>query len=265
MQLSDKIRIIRKARGLSQEGLGFSLSRVSENGVSRQAVSDWENGKSEPKLENIRDLAKVLGVSFDALLDESIDLDDPQVLDSVLRGGNAVASISHTSDVEASIHYSIYHYDVCPKKFKVTIWSGVIALLTIFTGLLGLVSLVFLYVCAVLGCMSFTLFFIALPNEILRAAKGRMAILAGSIGYESLSISDQFVQIDGYNKIGNNLYVPMDLIADMALCGEQHRIHGDVIVKVDGKEHPMILVDVVNPQKLVDTFNKIKESLKGGE
>ena len=44
MKLSDKIRIIRKARGLSQEALGDSLSRVSENGISRRSVSDWENG-----------------------------------------------------------------------------------------------------------------------------------------------------------------------------------------------------------------------------
>ena len=68
MQLGDKIRIIRKARGLSQEGLGYSLSRVSKNGVSRQAFSDWETGKSEPCLDNIRDLADVLNVTFDALL-----------------------------------------------------------------------------------------------------------------------------------------------------------------------------------------------------
>ena len=80
MKLSDKIRIIRKARGLSQEALGDSLSRVSENGISRQSVSDWENGKAEPKLDNIRDLAEVLNVSFDALLDENIDLDDTSLM-----------------------------------------------------------------------------------------------------------------------------------------------------------------------------------------
>lgn len=42
MKLSDKIRIIRKARGLSQEGLGEKLSRTSKYGISRQSVSDWE-------------------------------------------------------------------------------------------------------------------------------------------------------------------------------------------------------------------------------
>ena len=84
MKLADKIRIIRKARGYSQEQLGDKLSRASENGLSRQAVSDWENGKTEPKLDNIRDLAEVLNVSYDALLDDDIDLDDPTVLCRVL-------------------------------------------------------------------------------------------------------------------------------------------------------------------------------------
>ena len=85
MKLFDKIRILRKARGLSQEQLGYSLSRVNKDGISRQTISDWENGNFEPKLENIRDLAEVLDVSFDVLLDDSIDLDDEKVLDRVLN------------------------------------------------------------------------------------------------------------------------------------------------------------------------------------
>ena len=85
MKLFDKIRILRKARGLSQEQLGYSLSRVNKDGISRQTVSDWENGKFEPKLDNIRDLAEVFDVSFDALLDESVDLEDEKVLAAVLN------------------------------------------------------------------------------------------------------------------------------------------------------------------------------------
>lgn len=85
MKLFDKIRILRKARGLSQEQLGYSLSRVNKDGISRQTVSDWENGKFEPKLENIRDLAEVFDVSFDALLDESVDLENEEVLKEVLN------------------------------------------------------------------------------------------------------------------------------------------------------------------------------------
>ena len=85
MKLFDKIRILRKARGLSQEQLGYSLSRVNKDGISRQTISDWENGNFEPKLENVRDLAQVLDVSFDVLLDESVDLNDEKVLNDILN------------------------------------------------------------------------------------------------------------------------------------------------------------------------------------
>ena len=84
MKLKDKIRILRKVRGYSQQDLGDRLSKETF-GISRQSVSDWENGNSEPKLDNIRELAKVLNVSFDALLDDSIDLDDSETLMRVLN------------------------------------------------------------------------------------------------------------------------------------------------------------------------------------
>ena len=80
MELYEKIRKIRKARGFSQEELG---NRLSEKGISRQSISDWENGYTEPRLDNIRDLAKVLNVSYDSLLDDSLDLNDPRVLNTV--------------------------------------------------------------------------------------------------------------------------------------------------------------------------------------
>jgi transcriptional regulator with XRE-family HTH domain len=36
-------------------------------GVSLTAVSDWENGKSEPRLKHFRLLMEVLGCSFEEL------------------------------------------------------------------------------------------------------------------------------------------------------------------------------------------------------
>ena len=97
MKLFEKIRILRKERGMSQEQLGYSLSRVNKDGVSRQTISDWENGNFEPKLDNIRDLADVFDVSFDALLDESVDLDDKEVLKAVLNK-NDLGSIKNTTN-----------------------------------------------------------------------------------------------------------------------------------------------------------------------
>ena len=37
-------------------------------GVSRQAVSKWENGTSEPSTSNLMALAKLYGLSVDELL-----------------------------------------------------------------------------------------------------------------------------------------------------------------------------------------------------
>lgn len=63
--LSDKIIELRKKNGWSQEQLGEQL------GVSRQSVSKWETGLSQPELENILQMSEIFGVSTDYLLKES--------------------------------------------------------------------------------------------------------------------------------------------------------------------------------------------------
>lgn len=108
MKLSEKIRILRKARGMSQEEFGYSLSEAT-NGVTRQTVSDWENGKFEPKLDNIRDMVRVLNVSFDVLLDETIDLNDAETLEKVL---NASSQNSQNPTLNRVTTYYIRAYDV---------------------------------------------------------------------------------------------------------------------------------------------------------
>lgn len=71
MQLGEKIFQCRRRLGLSQEELA---ERV---GVTRQAVSKWENGASVPELTTLAALAKVFGVTADYLLsDESAEEQD---------------------------------------------------------------------------------------------------------------------------------------------------------------------------------------------
>ena len=60
--LGRRIQEARKAAGLSQESLGERL------GVSRQAVSKWESGASDPSTVNLLALARLYGVSADELL-----------------------------------------------------------------------------------------------------------------------------------------------------------------------------------------------------
>lgn len=65
MALSDNIRKARERQGFSQEYIADKLS------VSRQAVSKWETGQSEPSTQNLLQLAEILKVDANILLNES--------------------------------------------------------------------------------------------------------------------------------------------------------------------------------------------------
>ncbi|MGE8207451.1 helix-turn-helix domain-containing protein [Heyndrickxia sp. NPDC080065] len=62
MTISERIQNLRKARGISQEGLADKI------GVSRQAVSKWESKQSSPDLDKIVLLSDFFEVTTDYLL-----------------------------------------------------------------------------------------------------------------------------------------------------------------------------------------------------
>ena len=60
---------IRKEKAETAKTLGEALKQVAESlGVSRQAVSKWESGASDPSTSNLLALAKLYGVSAEELL-----------------------------------------------------------------------------------------------------------------------------------------------------------------------------------------------------
>lgn len=67
MTFSEKLIRLRKREGLSQEALAEAL------GVSRQAVSRWEQGTALPDGAKLLPCARYFGVSVDWLLDEEQD------------------------------------------------------------------------------------------------------------------------------------------------------------------------------------------------
>ncbi len=67
MKLHEKIYFCRKEAGLSQDALAERL------GVSRQAISKWENGEAVPETMKLPILAKQFGVTVDWLLSEEAD------------------------------------------------------------------------------------------------------------------------------------------------------------------------------------------------
>ena len=86
MDFCDKLRELRKERGLTQQQLADKLY------VSRTAVSKWESGGGFPSIESLRALASVFSVTLDSLLsfDEAIYIADAERREREERGKNFI-------------------------------------------------------------------------------------------------------------------------------------------------------------------------------
>lgn len=61
-QVSTSIKQLRKEKSLSQEQLAEQLH------VTRQAVSNWENGKTQPDIDTLTALSEAFSVSIERLI-----------------------------------------------------------------------------------------------------------------------------------------------------------------------------------------------------
>ena len=62
MTLGEKIQILRKQKGMTQDQLADILN------VSRQAVSKWETNESQPDIERLIEIGNLFNVSTDYLI-----------------------------------------------------------------------------------------------------------------------------------------------------------------------------------------------------
>lgn len=62
MEFHEKLQVLRKEKGLTQEELAQILF------VSRAAVSKWESGRGYPNIDSLKAIAKYFSVSIDDLL-----------------------------------------------------------------------------------------------------------------------------------------------------------------------------------------------------
>ena len=64
MELKDKLQLLRKENGYSQEQLADKL------GIARQTISKWENGQAVPELNGLISLSNLYGVTIDRIVKE---------------------------------------------------------------------------------------------------------------------------------------------------------------------------------------------------
>ncbi len=88
MILAEKITMLRKKNGWSQEELAMKLN------VSRQAVSKWESTASIPDLDKLMKLSSIFGVSTDYLLKDEMEEPETNMMDGSDREKETVRSVS---------------------------------------------------------------------------------------------------------------------------------------------------------------------------
>lgn len=65
MELKDKLQLMRKQNGYSQEQLADKI------GIARQTISKWETGQAVPELNGLIQLSNLYGVTIDRMVKEN--------------------------------------------------------------------------------------------------------------------------------------------------------------------------------------------------
>ena len=102
MTLGEKLQLLRRSRGLSQEQLAAELD------VSRQAISKWECGDSTPDLDKLRTICTYFGVTTDYLIWERSE-DAPQAAEQK-QGGDTRGRSGIFNDALLLESYTALHF-----------------------------------------------------------------------------------------------------------------------------------------------------------
>lgn len=75
MEIKDKIKLLREMRRWSQP----ELAERCGWGYNQSRISHYETGNREPKLRDLQTIAKALGISMEALIDDEVPAELPPI------------------------------------------------------------------------------------------------------------------------------------------------------------------------------------------
>lgn len=108
MILADKIILLRKKSGWSQEELAQQLN------VTRQSVSKWEGAQSIPDLEKILQMSRLFGVSTDYLLKDELE-------EAPVNGAAEEPQLRRVTMEEASTFLAVKKKTALPVAFAIAL------------------------------------------------------------------------------------------------------------------------------------------------
>ncbi|MDD6038319.1 MAG: helix-turn-helix transcriptional regulator [bacterium] len=106
MDIGSVIRTYRKEIGLTQEEMANRL------GVSTPAVNKWENGNSNPDIELLAPIARLLHISLDTLMSFHEELTDAEIEDMIRKIDKMFSDEGYEKTYEWALHI-IKEYPNC--------------------------------------------------------------------------------------------------------------------------------------------------------
>lgn len=112
MSFAENLQILRKEKHLSQEQLAEIM------GVSRQAVSKWEQGSGYPETEKLIVLAQKLDVSLDVLLLDKANISVNEEVSAALSDKSLSVSTENAIYIQnEDIFVRCYKFTISPVAF----------------------------------------------------------------------------------------------------------------------------------------------------
>jgi len=173
MQFNEKLQILRKNKGMSQEALAETF------GISRQAVSRWESGQVYPETEKLVAMSEFFNISLDALIKEGDLLEKTEITDHTTRRWNGFNRDYEYKSTKTLWGMPIVHINTGSgmKKAKGIIAIGLLfALAVISLGTIAFGAITF-------GLISFGAVAIGMYSQGALAVASRIAIGDHAYGY----------------------------------------------------------------------------------
>lgn len=127
MRLEEKLQLLRKRNGYSQEQLSDKI------GIARQTISKWENGQAIPELNGLILLSELYGVTIDRivkddecnlLLDKKYDIDIDKVISFLVCAKKSTYAASINKVQSSRIKSFDYSYEEDIYKYYDTYLGG---------------------------------------------------------------------------------------------------------------------------------------------
>ena len=97
--ISENIKFLRKKKGMTQEDL------ASELGIKRSLIGAYEEGRADPRIENLTKIATLFGIAIDRLITSDLTVTDEKFSQaSADTSSLRILSITVDSDSKENIH-----------------------------------------------------------------------------------------------------------------------------------------------------------------